>query len=62
MDFTREAQKKKSSHQCLFALLGSLSAKAARKMLMKFAPVDLKETELKQIELIKPTLTQTKLN
>jgi len=31
-------KKRKSSHQCLFALLGSACAKAARKTLMKLTP------------------------
>ncbi len=30
--------KRQSSHQCLFALLGSFSVKAARKMLVKSTP------------------------
>jgi len=29
------------SHQCLFALLGSLSVKAALKMLVKLTPADI---------------------
>jgi len=32
------AKKRQSSHQCLFARLGSACAKAARKMLVKLTP------------------------
>ncbi len=32
------AQQRQSSHQCLFALLGTTSVKASRKMLMKSTP------------------------
>jgi len=34
-----KSTKKQSSHQCLFALLGSAHVKAARKTLVKLIPV-----------------------
>ncbi len=34
-----KSEKRQSSHQCLFALLGSALVKAVRKMLMKSTPV-----------------------
>jgi len=33
-----KAQKRKSSHQCLFALMGSVRVKGAHKMLVKLTP------------------------
>ncbi len=34
-----KSEKRQSSYQCLFLLLGSASAKAARKTLMRLTPV-----------------------